>query len=536
VSTADEWYYLAVGSQAYFNHPGKLADPVFRGDAPNLYPPWLLLPGVWAAKLLGLDPLGISLMWRILGGSLAGLAWYGLLYHKIPRPWFAASLAAILLSDPGLCRGLPFAGYAVRAREIATAPSDSLLAGSPYLHLEWRIVTPAMTMACLIALIWAVSRARQKPSPNRIILAGLVFGLLFYVYFYYWTAVGLALLLALALDGGHRRIYFHAGWIGGLIGLPAVISGLLLKPRLSPDFFIRCDRFLPIGRFTELELPTEMVLVTVLGLAWVWFRRRDLLFVWALGVAGLLIANHQLVTGLQLENWHWKYVWGPAFSCFLLLSVAEEFSARLNWSPAAGASLGIAALAAFGVGMWIRAVEGSRCIDPARNMVALAAYRIEFPPDRPSPFAANCVVAGDWEFVDCASILHNLRPLLGLAAFSSPLVSDAELEARTALNDLLVGVDRAGFAERASHQESWSIGHAKRAHAILPVRVAARLAAYDRARADLPAALDRFGVRYVALPAGRRPDYLARGWNLLVAGPTWEVWERTAASAMRAGP
>ena len=61
---------------------------------------------------------------------------------------------------------------------------------------------------------------------------------------------------------------------------------------------------------------------------------------------------------------------------------------------------------------------------------------------------------------------------------------------------------------------------------LIPASIAARVAAYDRAAADLSAALDRFAVRYVALPAGKKPDYLARGWTLLVNGPTWDVWER----------
>ena len=114
----------------------------------------------------------------------------------------------------------------------------------------------------------------------------MLFGLLFYVYFYYWTAAGLALVLAWALDAGHRRVYFHAGWIGGLLGLPGVVSDFFLKQHLSPDFFVRCDRLVPIGRFTELVLPKEMLVATVLGLIWVLFRRRDLIFVWALAQRG----------------------------------------------------------------------------------------------------------------------------------------------------------------------------------------------------------------------------------------------------------
>jgi PAS domain-containing protein len=533
VSTVDERYYLAVGSQVYFNHPAELADPVRAGPAPSVYRGLPFLPGVWAAKLFDLGPLGISLMWRILAGAMIGLAWYLLFRQRFAHRWVAASLSAILLSDPGLCQGVPFARDVSRLMQLARAASDSLFPGGHWMHLEWRVVSPATTMAYLIFLIWSVQRARATPTPRRIALAGLAYGLLFYVFFYYWTAVGLALLLALALDTGQRRIYLHTGWIGALLGLPAVYSDFLLKQRLAPDWFLRCDRLLPIGRFTELELPKEMLVVTVLGLAWVLFRRRDLIFVWSLGAAGLMLANHQIVTGLQIENYHWMYVWGPAFSFLLIAVAADEFGNRLNWSPAACAAVIAASLAAFGAGLWIRVVEATRCTDPVHNARVIAAYRAEFLAGQPPGFVTNSVAAGDMDFIDFASILDNLRPLSGWSAYLSPSVSDVELDERVALNELLRGVDRATFESRQrAFFESFPMGPCQRDPSLRPLRVAARLAAYDRIRADINAAVARFAVQYVALPAGNRPAYLAEGWAPMITGPTWDVWERTSSLAV----
>jgi hypothetical protein len=530
VSTVDDRYYLALGSQAYFNHPGRLSDPVGVADAPSVYRYLPFLPGVWAAKFLALGPLGIGLMWRALGGAMIGLAWYVLFRQWVTRPWVAASLSAVLLSDPGLCQGVPFLRHASRAAQILSAPRDSLFAGGHWMHLEWRVVTPVTTMAYLLVMIWAFARARQGPTRGRIVLAGLAFGLLFYVYLYYWTAAGLALLLALALDAGHRRIYFHAGWIGGLLGLPAVVSDFLLKQRLAPDWFVRCDRFQPVGRFTELELPPVALGLLAVGLAWVWFRRRDLLFVWALGAAGLMMANHQVITRLQLENYHWMFVWGPALSFFVVLAAEEEIGRRWNWSPRACAALVVVSLAGLGVGTWVRVVETTRSVDPVHNARVIAAYRAEFTRGRLPPFVANSVAAGDTDFVDFASILDNLRPLSDWTVYLSPSVSEAELDERVALNDLLLGVGRGAFESR-QHAEFTSsrLGLWTRERSLIPVRVAARLAAYDRVRGDLPAALKRFGVRYVALPAGTRPDYLSRGWAPVATGPTWDVWERAPA-------
>ena len=80
----DEMHYLAISSQAYFDHPGRLADPVRREYRPSPYMPLAVLPGIWAAKLLDLGPLGISLAWRVLGGVTAGLGWYVLFSPKNP--------------------------------------------------------------------------------------------------------------------------------------------------------------------------------------------------------------------------------------------------------------------------------------------------------------------------------------------------------------------------------------------------------------------------------------------------------------------
>jgi len=533
VASVDDRYYLALGSQAYFNHPCMVADPVRAVGGASMHRPLPLLPGIWAAKLLGLGPLGVGLMWRVLAGATVGLGWYLLFRLKVTRPMVAASLSLILLCDTGLTHGTPLIRLFNRAVTIASLPSNSLISGGHWIHLEWRSINPATTMVYLIALIWAVLRAREVPTPARIAVAGLTFGLLFHVYFYYWTAAGFALLLALALDAGHRRTYFHVGWIGLLLGLPMVVSDFLLtrgKPSVA-DMLLRCDRFLPIGRFTELILPVDMLLVLAMGLAWVLIRRRDLIFVWSVGAAGLLWGNQQVISGLQIENYHWSYLWGPAFEFFLVLLAAEEIGDRLKWSPRACAAIGTVALVAYSVGLWIRAVEATRCTDAIANAGVISAYRAEFPSDRSAKFTANAVAAGDSDFINFAAILENLRPLDGWCAYYSPSVTDAELDDRAALNDLLLGVDRSSFeARQRKYYEGLGFGYWHRDRSKIAERVAARLVAYDHVRANLPTALNRFAVRYVGLPAGTKPDYLARGWQLVSDGRTWKVWERTTNS------
>jgi hypothetical protein len=109
---------------------------------------------------------------------------------------------------------------------------------------------------------------------------------------------------------------------------------------------------------------------------------------------------------------------------------------------------------------------------------------------------------------------------------NSPAVTTAELYDRADLNELLLGLDRSSFpATQVDNLQSVGEGTLDRTTRPL-ARAARRISDDDRVRADLAAALDRFNVRYVGLPAGTEPFYLRHGWTLILGGPTWDVWER----------
>jgi hypothetical protein len=530
IADNDEIYYLAVASQAYFNHPAKLTDPVRAGEGPSLYKPLPLLPGILASRTLQLGPLGIAFVWRVSAGAIMGLAWYILLRRQLGRTWISVACAIILLTDGGLIGGQLLFRQAINFSKIMAGLGDSLLAAKPPFHPEWRICTPALTMAYLIVMIWAVSEARNAPSRLRIVLAGLTFGCLFYVYFYYWTAAGLAMLIAMALDSGHRRTYFQIGLIGGVVGLPSVVSDFLMKQSTTADWLPRTDKFIQIGRFEELLIPKSIVLILVVALIWTIVRRRDLSFVWALSASGILLANHQVVTRLQIENFHWCYVWGPATSLFLVLATAGELAkSEFAWSLRRRISFVMITMFIICTGFWLRGIEASRAREATDNAVALAEYSHQRLSSRSRPLVPNAVVAGDAKFVDLATIVDNLRPLSSYCVTLSPTVTDLEWDERIALNSILCNVNRDLFASeqhvqlKASHWGPWS-----RDPILLNVRVRARIVAYDRARADLGATISKYHVRYVALPPGNRPEYITSDWSLLESGPTWNLWENEA--------
>ena len=58
-------------------------------------------------------------------------------------------------------------------------------------------------------------------------------------------------------------------------------------------------------------------------------------------------------------------------------------------------------------------------------------------------------------------------------------------------------------------------------------RSESRLRWFDEIAANSAAELEKYQVRYVALPAGTaRPAALGPDWHLLQDGPAWRVWER----------
>ena len=129
VASIDDRFYLAVASQSYFNHPLRVADPVFVSGGLSVYRSLQFLPGIWGAKLLGLDPLEIGLIWRVFAGATVGLGWYVLFRQQLKRPWFAAPLAILLLGDTGLTHGLPLVRLGIDALKIASERTKRIFRG-----------------------------------------------------------------------------------------------------------------------------------------------------------------------------------------------------------------------------------------------------------------------------------------------------------------------------------------------------------------------------------------------------------------------
>ena len=518
--------YLPIAAQAYANHPTYLGDPTRTEPTPSMYPWAQFVPAILGARALGLGPMGVSLIWRAWAGLSIGLAWFLVVRHFVRRPWVSAAIAGVLACDVGV-----FSGHVLlrplrtvyRSLTLPPGPTDALYPT----HAQWRLITPGLSFAFLWIHVWLLARARDVPSRGRLLASGLGFGLLFHVYFYFWTAAGLGLVLAWLLDAGHRRVYFHTAWIGGLIGLPAIVAGAKLKAG-SSEWLHRTDNFLPIARLSELEFPKLALVAVPVTLAWVLIRRRDLIHLWALTLAGLLLLNHQVVSGLQIQNFHWSYVWGPGLSLLLALLAWGELARLRSWPKALGWALAALTALEIGAGLWLRVFEATRSDQTVKALGTFREYRSQRLAPEVVPLGPNGVVAGDSAFVAASSILENQRPLGHYTAMFTPAIDPAEWAERIALTSYLNGESRPDFERGQRHDltEGWGPWVGDRNPALRAEELARRLRLYDAIAADPAAAIHRYRVRYVGVRSGTPlPPALRRLLRPVQAGPIWDVWE-----------
>ncbi|HEX5269552.1 MAG TPA: hypothetical protein VFW33_03645, partial [Gemmataceae bacterium] len=436
--------YMLLGSRAYHDHPTYLTDPVCRGERESAYSSLQSAPGVCLARLLGLGPLTVNLTWRALSGIGAGLLWYALLRVYVARPVAAAALAALLLSDAGVVEGCLLYSHTKTAVALLTHPGETL---PTQVHLmpQWRILNPGLSLPWLLLYLGCVARAVGAPAWWRTALAGVAFGLLFHVYFYLWTAAGLGLLLTTALDRPRWKTYCAIGGIGLGLGAPALWQTFAMRRACGTEWLLRQDKFLPVGHFAELLWPRLPLALLAACLVWVWWRRHDLAYLAGLAAGGFVLLNQQLFTGLQIENYHWKFAYGPALALLTLLACVGAGVPASRGGRAARTAAWFVVPIVVVSGLGFRVLEATRGGEAARITGAVGAYREQRPAGCVPPLRPNTAVAGDPDFVVTASILEDTRPLDGYAVLVSPTVGDAEWDTRAALDGVLRGLSRDEF-------------------------------------------------------------------------------------------
>jgi hypothetical protein len=285
--------------------------------------------------------------------------------------------------------------------------------------------------------------------------------------------------------------------------------------------------FLQIPRLSYVMIPKAGIAIVLAAGVWIVIRKRyELIYLWCLGLAEIMMSNSQLITGLELHNGHWSYMWGPMLTTLVVIIVVSETRARMSASPrvvwAAAGLLGLYGLAGF----YLRAAEATLTNEGVDVMATYA--RLEEQGAGSLPLISGAVIAGEEGFCELAVILKNQHPLSGYAVLQSASTSDAQWEARMALNGWLLGFDRPAWVARANQMAAsypwgpWAFGESSRSEL-----AQALIDAYDTVSCDPATALDAYRVRYVALPA-RSGDssHVREGWRVLQAGRYWKILER----------
>ena len=515
--------YLQTAAQAFHEHSTSLADPIFTTPHPTIYPWIQLWPGLFAARLLGASPLLIGLFWRILAGATVGAGWYAVTYRFLRRPGIAFGATIFLLADSGLLSARLVLVQGQNLLSLLTSRVSPVgLLTKPDLHPQWRIISPGLSLGFLLFHLWAVAGALEKPDRRRVALAAISVGLLFPTYFYFWTAVGLGIGLAILALPEQRRTFFQMGALGLLLGLPSLLRDYRLQKASALDWALRSDKFVPIGHLSELIVPKLGPLLLIAAMFLAIRREKDLRFLGIYAVAGLLLLNHQLVSGLQIENFHWGYFWGPVASLLVVLISARTLTKMpARWSQLAAGAIVLHAV----IGLVLRAAETERP-EPRAKQEALLRYQTQR--NSAPRLDPNSVLAGDAAFVELAGVLEDQRPLNGYSVTLSPSVGMNEWNQRDALDAWLSGIDAEAYART---QEAWlatnSWGPWARGIEARNRILAGRRRAFAEMALDPAAAIQRLNVKYLALLDGQTPAaWVSRDWTPLQSGPTWKIWRR----------
>ena len=143
--------------------------------------------------------------------------------------------------------------------------------------------------------------------------------------------------------------------------------------------------------------------ILLLGLTFLYSKRRNLLFLWALAFSSVCLLNQQIVTGLQISNFHWNYTAEPSLT-FLLFLIALDFYQLYGSKPVRMA-----------VALLICAHSEELCLenlDPTRSqrteelVVGYRNYKAQRFASQVPSLKPNTVVAGEQLFGNFATILE----------------------------------------------------------------------------------------------------------------------------------
>ena len=206
LADGDELLYRAWSRTALRHGEPRLTDAVHPRSGPMMHPWLIFVPPALLARGLGLGINGLAILWRVLAGAGVALGLFAAVRPAVRDRRVALGVAAA----PHVRRRVPLRPALPtrrRSADRAARGSDRFFEKVPEVMAHLRVVPPGLALPFLLAHYGLVLRAQISGGSWPALGAAASFGLLFYVYFYFWTAVLAGAVLAWVLDPKGRRLY-----------------------------------------------------------------------------------------------------------------------------------------------------------------------------------------------------------------------------------------------------------------------------------------------------------------------------------------
>ncbi|KKR81958.1 MAG: hypothetical protein UU27_C0005G0022, partial [Parcubacteria group bacterium GW2011_GWD1_40_9] len=203
------------------------------------------------------------------------------------------------------------------------------LSGGPHSFLYYvRPVNPAVSAILFFGLLALFYRLFSEPSRGRAILLGAGVGLMTYIYFFYWNYLTILLGLIIILSICFKlwklfRLTLLALLVDLLVSSPYLFKILHTFLNPSLDQTTMAKNFISTHHFIIEKMIIAPLLL--LGILWFidWYRnntlvanpeKKPLIFVGLLLVTGLIASNQQVITGIEIQQFHYHFSTNiPAF-------------------------------------------------------------------------------------------------------------------------------------------------------------------------------------------------------------------------------
>ena len=517
VSDPDDLIYVANGTRAFYGRALGNRD-LPTGNPPGMLPFVGTAPFVHFARMFWERPLSVLFIWRFWAGLSMSIGLFVLRRSYFQSEWPAFLTALLLPCDAGWLMCRPGIQNLLMGWTLWTHP-DATIARGGSVHWQLRVISPATLIVWLLLYFWLLGRARSTGQTVWVVLAGISLGLLCDAYFFFATTAALGLLLLLIFDSGHLRTYLKVGIISTITALPIVFNIWHARQAMIPEAVNRLG--IAADLTDGLDLPRMAILALLIGGISAFRKRREMLPIWCFALAGLLLYNSHLLTGVDFQHAHWRaYALMPIASLMLLI-VGFDVVTSIKPSWLLRTAVTTAVLVSITAGYYLR-VEAS--VRPNASTRSDRAVSVR---DTAEVIAPWSTVAGPSDYLTYAAVTRPLLPLYEAIVFHSSFIGENELSERRALNEILMGTSADAYRLIIDkHLETYPFGDAASNSEVRQEISDMYVETYDEILRDFPTAMDNYNVRYLAIPVDDAPPaIIASHCELMKSSDVWSIYE-----------